>query len=322
VKEGEQMSLDPQTKMLLDYLASLGTPPLETLTPELARKAFQLPQGEIEPVGRVENRNIQGPEGEIPVRVYFPQEAQTNYPALVYYHGGGWVVGNIDSHDNICRALTNLANCVTISVDYRLAPEHKFPAAVYDCYAAVQYVFDHAEEFQVDPARIAVGGDSAGGNLAAVISNLAKDKQNPAICFQLLLYPATNIWGEPTPSMVENAEGYFLTKGTMEWFLDCYSNGEEEDKGNPLLAPILYNNFSGLPPALVITAEYDPLRDEGELYAKKLEEAGVKVELVRYDGTIHGFMSMASVISLGKSALEKSGLALREVFSKLKSPIK
>jgi acetyl esterase len=322
VKEGEQMSLDPQTKMLLDYLASLSTPPLETLTPELARKAFRLPQGEIEPVGRVENRNIQGPEGEIPVRVYYPQEAQTIYPALVYYHGGGWVVGNIDSHDNICRALTNLANCVTISVDYRLAPEHKFPAAVYDCYAAVQYVFDHAEEFQVDPARIAVGGDSAGGNLAAVISNLATDKQNPAICFQLLLYPATNIWGEPTPSMVENAEGYFLTKGTMEWFLDCYSNGEEEDKGNPLLAPILYNNFSGLPPALVITAEYDPLRDEGELYAKKLEEAGVKVELVRYDGTIHGFMSMASVISLGKSALEKSGLALSEVFSKLKSPIK
>ncbi len=322
MKEGEQMSLDPQTKALLDYLGSLGTPPLETLSSDLARKAFQLPQGEIEPVGRVEERTIPGPECEIPVRVYYPKEEQAAYPALVYYHGGGWVVGNIETHDNICRALTNLANCITISVDYRLAPEHKFPSAVYDCYAAVEYVSDHAEEFHVDPARIAVGGDSAGGNLAAVISNLAKDRQKPTICFQLLLYPATNIWGEPTQSMVENAEGYFLTRGTMEWFLNCYSNGEEVDKGNPLLAPILFKNLNGLPPALVITAEYDPLRDEGELYAKKLEDAGVKVELVRYDGTIHGFMSMASVISLGKRALEKSGHALSEVFYPTKSPIK
>lgn len=255
------MSLDLQTKALLDYLASLGTPPLETLTPQLARKAFQLPRGEIEPVGKVEDRTIPGPECDIPVRVYYPKEPQTSFPALIYYHGGGWVVGDIETHDNICRALTNLANCVTISVGYRLAPEHKFPAAVYDCFTAVEYVFEHAEEFQVDPTRIAVGGDSAGGNLAAVISNLSRDKQKPPICFQLLLYPATNIWGEPTPSMLENAEGYFLTKGTMEWFLTCYSNGEEEDKGNPLLAPIFYENFSGLPPALVITAEYDPLRD-------------------------------------------------------------
>lgn len=321
MKEGERMSLDPQTKMLLDYLASLGTPPLETLTPELARKAFQLPKGEIEPVGNVEDRTIPRPEGDIPIRVYYPKEVQTNFPALVYFHGGGWVVGNLETHDNICRALTNLANCVTISVDYRLAPEHKFPAAVYDCYAAVEYVSANPEEFQVDPARIAVGGDSAGGNLAAVISNLAKDKQKPAICFQLLLYPATNIWGEPTQSMLQNAEGYFLTQGTMEWFLNCYSNGEEEDKNNPLLAPILYEKFTGLPPALVITAEYDPLRDEGELYARKLQEAGVKAELVRYDGTIHGFMSMASVIALGKAALEKSGQALKEVFYQTKSPI-
>jgi acetyl esterase len=260
---------------------------------------------------------IPGPDSEIPVRVYYPEVEQTIYPALVYYHGGGWVVGNIDSHDSICRALTNIANCVTISVDYRLAPEHKFPAAVYDCYAAVDYVFDHADEFQIDRSRIAVGGDSAGGNLAAVITHLAKEKQKPDICFQLLLYPATNTLGSPTASMVENAEGYFLTKGTMEWFRDCYSNGESEDKNNPLLSPILNDDFHDLPPALVITAEYDPLRDEGEEYANKLVEADNKVDLIRYNGTIHGFISMASVIDLGKDALEKAGLALKGAFNQV-----
>ncbi|WML40025.1 alpha/beta hydrolase [Neobacillus sp. OS1-2] len=308
------MSLDPQTKMILEFFAAAGAPPLEALAPEMARQAFALPQGDLEPVGRVENRTIPGPESEIPVRVYYPKEVQPYSPAIVYYHGGGWVVGNLDSHENICRALTNIANCVTISVDYRLAPEHKFPAAVYDCYAAVEYVYDHAEEFQVDQNRIAVGGDSAGGNLAAVITNMAKDKNKPAICFQLLLYPATNILGTPSASKVDNAEGYFLTQGTMEWFRDCYINAGEED--TPLLSPILYEDVRGLPPALVITAEYDPLRDEGEEYAKKLADAGVEVELTRYDGTIHGFISMAGVIGLGKAALEQSGTALKKSFNK------
>lgn len=276
--------------------------------------AFTLPKGDPEPVGKVEDRTIPGPEVDIPIRVYYPKDATSNNnPALVFYHGGGWVVGNIESHDNICRALTNLANCVTISVDYRLAPEHKFPAAVVDSYAAVQYVSDHAEDFRIDRSRIAIGGDSAGGNLAAVVSNLAKEKKTPAICFQLLLYPSTNLGGEPTVSMKENAEGYFLTKGTMEWFRDCYLTSEQ-DKQNPLLSPYLNEELSGLPPALVITAEYDPLRDEGEAYAKKLAQAGVEVETVRYDGTVHGFISMAVVIDLGKAALVKSGDALRVAF--------
>ncbi|MEH7158890.1 alpha/beta hydrolase [Neobacillus drentensis] len=309
------MSLDPQTQLVLAQLAAAGAPPLETLSPEQARAAFQLPKGEIEPVGKVEDRPIPGPEADIPIRVYYPKDANaTNNPALVYYHGGGWVVGNIESHDNICRALTNLANCVTISVDYRLAPEHKFPAAVIDSYAAVQYVYEHAEKFQIDRTRIAVGGDSAGGNLAAVVANLAKEKKTPEICFQLLLYPSTNLGGEPSVSMKENAEGYFLTKGTMEWFRDCYLNSEQ-DKLNPLLSPYLNEEFNGLPPALVITAEYDPLRDEGEDYAKRLAEAGVEVESVRYDGTIHGFISMAVVIDQGKAALIKSGDALRTAFN-------
>jgi acetyl esterase len=309
------MTIDPQTKFVLEQMAAAGAPPMESLTPEQARSAMILPQGEIEPVGKVEDRTIQGPESDIPVRIYYPKENQELYPALVYYHGGGWVVGNIDSHDNVCRALTNLANCVTISVDYRLAPEHKFPAAVDDSFAAAQYVYEHAEDFQIDRSRIAVGGDSAGGNLAAVVSNLAKDHNSPPICFQLLLYPSTNVGGEPTVSMKENAEGYFLTKGTMEWFRDCYLNGEE-DKQNPLVSPILYKDFTGLPPALVITAEYDPLRDEGEEYAVKLADAGVEVETVRFDGAIHGFISMAAVIDQGKYALQKAGKTLKNAFNK------
>jgi acetyl esterase len=309
------MTLDPQTKIVLEQMAAAGAPPMETLSPEQARSAMILPQGEVESVGKVEERVIPGPESDIPVRVYYPKEEQDVYPALVYYHGGGWVVGNLDSHDNVCRALTNLANCVTISVDYRLAPEHKFPAAVVDSYVAVQYVYDHAESFQVDRNKIAVGGDSAGGNLAAVISNMAKDKGTPSICYQLLLYPSTNVGGEPTVSMKENAEGYFLTKGMMEWFRDCYLN-TEEDKKNPLLSPLLNEDLIGLPPALVVTAEYDPLRDEGEAYAKKLADAGVEVESIRYDGAIHGFISMAAVIEQGKSALEKAGKALKEAFEK------
>jgi acetyl esterase len=308
------MSLDPQTKFVLEQLAAAGAPPLESLTPEQARTAFMLPRGEVEPVGKVEDRTIPGPASDIPVRIYYPADSQMTYPALVFYHGGGWVVGNIDTHDDVCRALTNYANCVTISVDYRLAPEHKFPAAVEDAYAAVEYVYNHAKDFQVDLSRIAVGGDSAGGNLAAVVTNLAKDRNTPSICFQLLIYPSTNVGGEPTASMRENAEGYFLTKGTMEWFRNCYLNGEE-DKLNPLLSPILYEDFNGLPPALVITAEYDPLRDEGEEYASKLKAAGVEVEVIRYDGTIHGFISMSAVINQGKEALKKAGQALKKHFT-------
>jgi len=307
------MSLDPQTKLLLEQLAAAGVPPLETMSPDAARQAFMMPHAELEEVGKVEDLRIPGPETEIPVRVYYPKDAGLNLPALVYYHGGGWVVGNIQSHDDICRILTNRANCVTISVDYRLAPEHKFPAAVEDSYSAIEYVYEHAADFQIDKKRIAVGGDSAGGNLAVVIPHIAKEKNNPPICFQLLIYPSTNLGGEPTASMRENSEGYFLEKGTMEWFRDCYIRGSE-DLTNPLLSPILNEDFTGLPPALVITAQYDPLRDEGEQYAAKLAAAGVDAEHVRYDGTIHGFVSMSAVIGQGKDALEKSGSALRRAF--------
>jgi len=311
------MPLDLQTKFVLDQMAAAGIPPLETLPLEQARMAQTLPQGkEPEPVGKVENRILPGPDGDIPVRIYYPKDVQTSYPGLVYYHGGGWVLGNLDSHDGICRALTNHANCVTISVDYRLAPENKFPAAVEDAYASVQYVYDHADEFQVDQSRIAIGGDSAGGNLAAVVAHLAKEKNTPAICYQVLLYPSTGAGiTPPTASRQENAEGYMLTSGMMDWFFKCYIE-KEEDKNNPLVTPMFFEDFKDLPPAIVITAEFDPLRDEGEAYAKKLADAGVEVECIRYDGTIHGFASMAAVIDLGKDALEKAGKGLQKVFEK------
>lgn len=313
------MTLDPQTKFVLEQMAAAGMPPMETLPLEVVRNAQTLPQvGEPEPVGKIENRTIPGPGGDIPVRVYYPKEVQSSHPGLVYYHGGGWVLGNLDSHDAICRSLTNLAGCVTISVDYRLAPENKFPAAVDDAYASAQYVYEHADEFQVDRARIAVGGDSAGGNLAAVVAHLAKEKNTPKICYQVLLYPSTGAGAPKTASRIENAEGYMLTGGMMDWFYKCYVNSDE-DKANPLFTPMFFEDFKDLPPAIVITAEFDPLRDEGEEYAEMLKEAGVEVECIRYDGTIHGFISMASVIDLGKNALEKVGKALTEAFAKVNS---
>lgn len=312
------MALDLQTKLILDQLAAMKMPPpLETLTPEQIRKAILTSNsGEQEAVGKIENRTIPGPGGEIPVRVYYPKESQASYSGLVFFHGGGWVTGNIDSHDDICRSLTNLANCVTISVDYRLAPENKFPAGVEDAYASAQYVYEHAKEFQVDPSRIAVGGDSAGGNLAAVVSNLAKERSTIEICCQLLMYPSTGAGVTPPfKSMHENAEGYLLTSALINWFLGHYLNNEEE-KQSPLVSPMFYEDFKGLPPTLVITAEFDPLRDEGEAYAKKLAEAGVEVERIRYDGTIHGFVSMSKMIDKGKEALVKSGEWLVEYFNK------
>ncbi|WP_449620735.1 alpha/beta hydrolase [Robertmurraya sp. Marseille-Q9965] len=310
------MPLEPKSKFVLEQITAFGMPPIETLTAEQLR-ASQLPRNEdAEPVGKVENRTIPGPAGELSVRVYYPKEIQASNPGLVYFHGGGWVIGDLDSHDSVCRALTNHANCVTVSVDYRLAPENKFPAAVEDAYASVQYVQDHAEEFHIDPSRIAVGGDSAGATLSAVVTNIAKQDNGPKICYQVLFYPSTAA-GVPTPtaSSIENAEGYFLTSDLIKWFMRCYLNNDE-DKLSPLVTPLFFEDLTGLPPAIVITAEYDPLRDEGEAYAEKLKEAGVKVDCIRYDGTFHGFVSMSQLIDLGKDALEKAGKGLVEAFSK------
>jgi len=309
------MPLDPQAQAYLDQMAALNAPPLHTFTPELIRQAISMQRamfGEPELVANVENRVIPGPAGDIPVRIYTPS-GNGPFPVLVFFHGGGWVICDLDTHDDLCRSLTNQAACIVVSVDYRLAPEHKFPAAPQDCYAATRWVAGNAAQLNGDPSRVAVGGDSAGGNLAAVISQMARDQGGPPLVFQLLIYPATDFKAN-TPSIEENADGYFLSKQDMIWFTNHYLNGEE-DKLNPLASPLKASDLSELPPALIITAQYDPLRDEGELYGQRLKAAGVPVTISRYNGMIHGFLSMASVLDQGKQAIAECAAALQAAFT-------
>jgi acetyl esterase len=230
----------------------------------------------------------------------------------VFYHGGGWVIGDLDTHDNACRSLTNRAGCVTLAVDYRLAPENKFPAAVEDCYQATAWAAEHAREFGADPARIAVGGDSAGGNLAAVVSLLARDRRRPALKFQLLIYPATD--GALDTKSHKTFTDYFLTDTAVKYLWGSYLR-DDADRTDPLASPALAKSHKGLPPALIITAEFDPLRDEGEAYGESLRAAGVPVSVTRYDGMIHGFFTMTGVLDQGKKAVDEAAMALRKVFS-------
>jgi acetyl esterase len=308
------MPLDPQVRAVLDQLAALNQPPRWTVTPAEARRQYEArvamqPPGE--PVANVEDRTIPGPSGKIPVRVYTPAGAGP-LPALVYFHGGGWVIGNIHSHDNTCRALANASGCVVVSADYRLAPEHTYPAAAEDCYAATRYVSEHPEEFGAAPGRVAVGGDSAGGNLAAVVPLMARDRGGPSLAFQLLVYPVTD-HDYVTASYRENAEGYGMTARDMVWFWDHYLPNAESGK-EPYASPLRAADLRGLPPALVITAEYDVLRDEGEAYAERLKQAEVPVTCTRYDGVHHGFFGLPHLIDKSRQAINQAGEALRHAF--------
>lgn len=306
------MPLDPQAQMILEQLATMNFSITRDMTPAQARefsKALAIPT-EPEPVGNAKDHTFPGPDGEIPIRIYTPQ-GDGPFPMLVFFHGGGWVIGDIESHDPVCRRLTNLTHCVVISVDYRLAPEHPFPAAPEDCYAALQWVATHASELQGDPTKIAVGGDSAGGTLSAVVAHMARDRGGPPLVFQLLIYPATDMRMN-TASIEENATGYLLTKEDMIWFSNHYLPNAE-DKLHPLASPYLASNLSGLPPALIITAEYDPLRDEGENYGTRLKETGVPVTVSRYNGVIHGFVGL---LELGNQALAEAAAALKAAFAR------
>jgi acetyl esterase len=303
------MPLDAQSKALLDAMPPM--PDFDAIPLELLRAGFDqsaLSPGEPEAVAHVENRTIPGPAGEIPVRIYRP-ESRGKLPALVYYHGGGFVLCNLDTHDGTCRSLANAAGCAVVSVDYRLAPEHRFPAAPEDCYAALEWTARSGGEIGIDPARIAVGGDSAGGNLGAVVSQMARDRRGPALRFQLLVYPVTDCRFD-TASYRENAEGYFLTTNMMKWFWKQYL-ADPLDAANPYASPLRAKDLAGLPPGLCITAEMDPLRDEGEAYAARLREAGVPVVTRRYDGVFHGFFGMGALIEQGKRAVAEAGSALR-----------
>jgi acetyl esterase len=310
------MPLDAQTQALLEQMNAADAPPLHTLSPAAAREVmFQLAAmgGDPDPVAQIQDHAIPGPAGDIPVRIYTP-EGDGPFPVLVFFHGGGWVIGDRDTHDIPCRNLANRAECVVVSVDYRLAPEHKFPAAPQDCLAATRWAAANAAEFNGDPSRIAIGGDSAGGNLAAVIAQMARDEGGPALAGQLLIYPVTDYYMPDKPSYVENADGHLLTRDAMIYFWNHYLNAPAE-ADNPYAAPLRAANLSNLPPAFVLTAEFDPLRDEGELYADRLSAAGVQTHRKRYDGTIHGCVSLAGVLDMGRVATNDAAAWLQECFA-------
>ena len=306
------MPLDPQVEAVLEQRAALGQPPLDTLTPAQARaNAEANPLTTGPDVGRVEDRTIQGPAGEIPVRIYTPSGTGP-FPTFVYFHGGGWVLGTLDMSDATCRNLCVGGECITISVDYRLAPEAKFPAAADDSFAVVQWVSAHASDIGAKAGNIAVGGGSAGGNLAAVVCLMARDRGGPSLAFQLLVVPVTDR-NFDTESYRQNAEGYGLTRGGMIWYWDHYLNSPSE-ASDPYAAPLQARDLSGLPAALVLTAEFDPLRDEGEAYAHRLEAAGVPTTCIRYDGMVHGFFGMNDSVDKAREAVTNASSVLRDAF--------
>jgi acetyl esterase/lipase len=310
------MALDPQVKTVLDQLASLGGPPLHELGVAQARAlldGFAAVGGPPTEVARVEDRTFAGPAGDVPVRIYRPTDDATPQPALVWFHGGGWVLGSIEGSDLTCRDLAAHAGVVVVSVGYRLAPEHPYPAGVDDCYAALVWVSATAGDLGVDPTRIAVGGESAGGNLAAVVALAARDRGAPAVRFQLLVYPVIDALLSH-PSIRDNGQGYMLTDDAMKWFVELYL-GERGDPKDPLVSPLYADDLSGLPPALVITAEFDPLRDEGEAYCARLQQGRVAAKVSRYDGMIHGFFSMGAIVEAARPATVEAADALRSALA-------
>ncbi|MFF8387020.1 alpha/beta hydrolase [Streptomyces kanasensis] len=311
------MTFDPQLRALYDQRAAQGVVPLYEMTLAEARAAdlaaVQDAAGTPEPVREVFDEVIPGPAGTLPVRVYRPGADHGPLPVLVYFFGGGWTLGSIETSDAICRSLTNAAGCLTVAVGYRLAPENKFPAAVEDCFAGLRWTAEHAARLGGDPSRIAVGGDSAGGNLAAAMTLLARDAGGPALLAQLLVYPNTDYHAD-TPSRRENTDALLFNDKSVQWYWDNYLTSPEEG-GNPLVSPLRASCHAGLPQALVITAEYDPLRDEGEQYARRLRDSGVPVESTRYPGVAHGFFAMSGALDAGGRALDQAAAYLRAAFA-------
>jgi acetyl esterase len=318
--------LHPQVLAIRERLRRDKVPHLTTLTIEQARAAdlaaIVAGGGDAEPVGDVTEITIAGPAtpgpaaSDLPhrlrLRVYRPAGTGP-WPVLVYFFGGGWSLGTLDTCDGICRMLTNAARCMTVSVAYRLAPEHKFPAAVEDCYAAAAWAAAHGAELDGDPARLAVAGDSSGGNLAAAVALMARERGGPAITHQLLVYPNTD-YQAGTPSMRDICDEYLFSQASVRWYWGLYL-ATPQDGASPLASPLRAGDLSGLPAATVITAEYDPLRDEGELYAKRLEEAGVAATLIRYDGMIHGFFTMVGDLDTARAAVLDAAGRLRAAFA-------
>ena len=307
------MPLDPEVEVFLKQAAAM--PAMETLSVDEARRQMEVSSallGAHDQVAEVRELSATGPAGPIGLRLYRPNAARPR-PCIVFFHGGGWVIGSVESHDGYCRMLANRVGAVVVSVEYRLAPEHRYPAAADDAYAATCWIAAHAEELGIDAARLAVAGDSAGGNLAAVVALRARDQGGPKLAFQLLIYPVIDCSFD-TASYRELADGYFLTRPGMQWFWRQYL-ADERQANEPSASPLRAASLGGLPPALVMTAEYDPLRDEGEAYARKLSEAGVTATLRRYDGVIHGFARRYNTWPTSRLALDETVAELRRALA-------
>ncbi|HWD28205.1 MAG TPA: alpha/beta hydrolase [Rhizomicrobium sp.] len=307
------MPLDPIVKGFLDQMKAAGGPKMSEAGPEAGRAQFaglmQLAGPKDVPIGKSENRTVPTPSGGVPIRIYTPVAAGRDpMPALVYYHGGGFVIGNIDTHDGLCRMLANEGGFRVIAVDYRLAPENKYPAAIDDAFAALSWVVANAPEIGVDANRLAVGGDSAGGNLAAGVAQLAKAKGGMALSAQMLLFPVTQI-GAETRSLKEFAVGYFLEKETLDWFYASYLPSGA-DTSDPRISPLRAKDLSNLPPAYIMLGGFDPLHDEGMEYADKLRAAGVKVTLADHTDMVHCFVYLQSILPQAHDALATAAKAV------------
>jgi len=311
--------LDPDARTVCDLIVASGRPPIETLTPPQAREAYlasrAVLQPDPEPVAEVATHAAAGPAGPIPLRLYRGQGCAKGspQPALIYFHGGGWVIGDLESHDQACRALANATSCIVVAVDYRLAPEHKFPAAAEDAMAATKWIAVNAERLGIDGARLAVGGDSAGGNLAAVVALDARDRATPRIVFQLLIYPSADM-SMDWPSVERHAQQLPLTRAAMHWFIAHYLRGAA-DKADWRASPLRAASLKGLPPALVVTAGFDPLCDEGQAYAQALRAAGVPVVHELFARQIHGFLSMGRIVADSRRLIEMAAAALQRAFA-------
>lgn len=305
------IKLDPQSKLFLDAMNSHNGPSLEMIPVDVLR-AGKSPYGyeSRAAIASIENIVIPGSVGDIPLRMYFPR-GEGPFPVFVTFHGGGWVLGNLESHDGICRELCNLASCIVVSVDYHRAPEYKFPTPLNDCYTATEWVVKNIGLYRGNSEKIVIGGDSAGGNLAAAVTIMAREKQSFSLLAQVLVYPALN-YNFGTDSYRIYQDGYGLTLNHMKWFWGLYTQ-DENQANNPHVSPLCVASFYGLPQALIIVAEFDPLRDDGLMYAKKLSQANVSVTKTIYP-TIHGFVSFADRLHIGRQATEDIASYLRKIF--------
>jgi len=316
VADADEARLDPQARALIERLAAAGAPPLYTLSAPEARRAYRESRAALAAVpvevGEIRELSIPGPAGALRARLYRPRSGEGSLPGVVYFHGGGFIYGDIDTHDGVCRGIAQSVPCAVVSVDYRLAPENKFPAAAEDAFAATAWVSANCAALGIDPARLVVAGDSAGGNLAAVTALTARERGAPALAMQVLVYPTTDLAGE-TESLARFGAGFLLTRESMRWVKRSYLR-DEHDAGDWRASPLRARDFSGLPAAYIITAGFDPLRDEGRAYAARLVQAGVSVTHESFEGQVHGFLVMGGALAAAGHAIQRIGQIMRMHF--------